>query len=79
MNVQEFQNIIKQGIPSELPSPKAYPAGANRAPKRKDILSIEEKQLQALNNSMIFLHTLFKKKTLSEKKSFCYQIKNNDR
>ena len=44
MNVQEFQNIIKQGIPSELPAPKAYPAGANRAPKRKDILSVEEKR-----------------------------------
>ena len=49
MNVQEFQNIIKQGIPSELPAPKAYPAGANRAPKRKDILSVEEKQLAVRN------------------------------
>ncbi|MEI4551415.1 urocanate hydratase [Pseudoalteromonas spongiae] len=49
MNVQEFQNIIKQGIPSDLPAPKAYPAGANRAPKRKDILSVEEKQLAVRN------------------------------
>jgi urocanate hydratase len=49
MNIQEFQNIIKQGIPSELPAPKAYPAGANRAPKRKDILSVEEKQLAVRN------------------------------
>ncbi|WP_100914595.1 urocanate hydratase [Pseudoalteromonas spongiae] len=49
MNVQEFQNSIKQGIPSELPAPKAYPAGANRAPKRKDILSVEEKQLAVRN------------------------------
>ncbi|MDE3270976.1 urocanate hydratase [Pseudoalteromonas sp. G4] len=49
MNLQEFQKSIKQGIPSELPAPKAYPAGANRAPKRKDILSIEEKQLAVRN------------------------------
>ncbi|RZQ54971.1 urocanate hydratase [Pseudoalteromonas phenolica] len=44
-----FQDIIKQGIPSVLPEPKAYPAGANRAPKRKDILSEEEKQLAVRN------------------------------
>ncbi|MEC8327621.1 MAG: urocanate hydratase [Pseudomonadota bacterium] len=49
MNLQQFQNSIKQGIPSELPAPKAYPAGANRAPKRKDILSVEEKQLAVRN------------------------------
>ncbi|ALO42213.1 urocanate hydratase [Pseudoalteromonas phenolica] len=49
MNLQEFQHSIKQGIPSELPAPKAYPAGANRAPKRKDILSVEEKQLAVRN------------------------------
>jgi len=49
MNLQEFQNSIKQGIPSELPAPKAYPAGSNRAPKRKDILSVEEKQLAVRN------------------------------
>jgi len=49
MNLQEFQHSIKQGIPSALPAPKAYPAGANRAPKRKDILSAEEKQLAVRN------------------------------
>ncbi|TMP27701.1 urocanate hydratase [Pseudoalteromonas rubra] len=46
-----FQDQIKQGIPSELPAPKPYPAGANRAPKRKDILSADEKQL-ALRNAL---------------------------
>ena len=40
-----FQEIIKQGIPSELPAPQPYPAGVSRAPKRKDILSVEEKQI----------------------------------
>ena len=32
-----FQEEIQQGIPSVLPQAKAYPADANRAPKRKDI------------------------------------------
>ncbi|KZN51764.1 urocanate hydratase [Pseudoalteromonas luteoviolacea] len=44
-----FQEQIKQGIPSVLPEAKPYPAGANRAPKRKDILSPEEKQLAVRN------------------------------
>ena len=38
-----FQDQIKQGIPTKLPAAKPYPADANRAPKRKDILSVEEK------------------------------------
>ena len=38
-----FKEQILQGIPSELPNKKEYPQGINRAPKRKDILSIEEK------------------------------------
>jgi urocanate hydratase len=44
-----FQDEIKQGIPSELPTAKPYPADANRAPKRKDILSVDEKQLAVRN------------------------------
>lgn len=44
-----FQVEILQGIPSELPPKKEYPEGANRAPKRKDILSNEEKQLAVRN------------------------------
>ena len=46
-----FQEDILQGIPSELPTKKEYPKGANRAPKRKDILSVEEKQL-AIRNAL---------------------------
>lgn len=46
-----FQEEILQGIPSELPSPKPYPKDANRAPKRKDILSTEEKKL-AIRNAL---------------------------
>ncbi|MDM8162010.1 urocanate hydratase [Labilibaculum sp. K2S] len=46
-----FQEQILQGIPTELPAKKAYPKDANRAPKRKDILSAEEKQL-AIRNAL---------------------------
>ena len=52
MNSQQkalFQDSIKQGIPSVLPEAKPYPVDANRAPKRKDILSVEEKQLAVRN------------------------------
>ncbi|MCG7531996.1 urocanate hydratase [Psychrobium sp. MM17-31] len=44
-----FEQEIKQGIPSELPAAKPYPLDANRAPKRKDILTSEEKQLAVRN------------------------------
>lgn len=44
-----FQDQILQGIPNVLPTKRAYPLDANRAPKRKDILSIEEKQLAVRN------------------------------
>ena len=46
-----FKEQILQGIPSILPAKKGYPKGANSAPKRKDILSIEEKQL-AIKNAL---------------------------
>ncbi len=46
-----FKEQILQGIPSELPAPHVYPEGINRAPKRKDILSTEEKQL-AIRNAL---------------------------
>ena len=46
-----FQEQIRQGIPNELPDKKPYPANANRAPQRKDILRPEEKQL-AIRNAL---------------------------
>ena len=46
-----FKEQILQGLPSTLPSKKAYPIGGNRAPKRKDLLSKEEKQL-AIRNAL---------------------------
>jgi len=46
-----FKEQILQGIPAELPSKKAYPKNANQAPRRKDILSLEEKKL-AIRNAL---------------------------
>ncbi|HEY9168234.1 MAG TPA: urocanate hydratase [Lutibacter sp.] len=46
-----FQELIKLGIPSELPSKKTYDKAINHAPKRMDILSKEEKEL-AIRNAL---------------------------
>ncbi len=46
-----FQEQILQGIPSELPNVKPYETEINHAPKRKEILSTEEKKL-ALKNAL---------------------------
>jgi len=46
-----FQDQIKQGIPSELPSKKTYEKAINHAPKRIDVLSKEEKEL-AIRNAL---------------------------
>lgn len=47
----DFKAQIVQGIPKQLPAPKLYDPNLNHAPKRKDILSIEEKKL-ALRNAL---------------------------
>ena len=44
-----FKEQIEQGIPSVLPNPKPYDLEINHAPKRKEILSDEEKKLALLN------------------------------
>lgn len=51
MTLQEFQHAIREGIPARLPAPKPYDTEINHAPKRKDILSREEKKL-ALRNAL---------------------------
>ena len=47
----DFQKDILAGIPAELPAPKPYDPTINHAPKRKDILSAEEKVL-AIRNAL---------------------------
>ena len=51
MTLKEFQDDIRAGIPEVLPVPKPYDEQINHAPKRKDILSAEEKEL-ALKNAL---------------------------
>jgi urocanate hydratase len=46
-----FQEQIKEGIPNTLPQPKPFDSSINHAPKRKEILSSEEKKL-ALQNAL---------------------------
>lgn len=49
--VTDFKQQILEGIPSKLPQPKPYDKSVSHAPKRKDILSTEEKKL-ALKNAL---------------------------
>ena len=54
----DFKNAILQGIPTELPPSKPYDTSVSHAPKRKDILSAEEKKL-ALRNALRYFSQKF--------------------
>ena len=51
MTLEEFQQELRQGIPSTLPEPQPYDTTVNHAPKRKDILTPAEKKL-AIRNAL---------------------------
>jgi hypothetical protein len=51
MTLEQFQADIRAGIPDVLPAPKPYDTTVNHAPKRKEILSREEKVL-AIKNAL---------------------------
>ncbi len=51
MNIQEFQQSILEGIPAQLPEAQKYDPTVSHAPRRKDILTKEEKKL-ALRNAL---------------------------
>ena len=51
MTLQQFQDDIRAGIPDVLPAPKPYDPSVNHAPKRKEILTREEKVL-AIKNAL---------------------------
>ncbi len=51
MTLQEFQDDIRAGIPDRLPAAKSYDRQINHAPRRKEILTEEEKAL-ALKNAL---------------------------
>ena len=60
-----FQEQIQQGIPSVLPKPKQYETDINHAPKRKEILSIEEKKL-ALRNALRYFEPQYHAELIKE-------------
>ena len=58
MNAAQFREVILEGIPGELPLPKPHDTKINHAPKRKDILTQEEKKL-ALKNALRYFPVKF--------------------
>jgi urocanate hydratase len=56
MSVNLFHKDLLQGIPSQVPPKKEFDSEVNHAPKRKDILSNEEKKL-ALKNALRYFPT----------------------
>ena len=73
MTPKEFQNEIRAGIPDQLPETKAYDPDINHAPKRKDILTDEEKRL-ALRNALRYfpehLHAALAKEFADELRQY---------
>lgn len=51
MTIEDIKSDICQGIPANIPPKKEYDPTVNHAPKRKEILSAEEKKL-ALRNAL---------------------------
>ena len=58
MTHEEFIADIRAGIPNTLPDPQPYDHTVNHAPKRKDILTPEEKKL-ALRNALRYFPKKF--------------------
>ncbi len=56
MNLQDFQDQIKQGIPKILPSMPEEAQGINHVPKRPDVLSETEREL-AVKNALRYFPT----------------------
>jgi urocanate hydratase len=60
MTTYQFRESVAEGIPDNLPDPKPYDPDLNHAPKRRDILSKEEKKL-ALRNALRYFPQKFHK------------------
>ena len=73
MTSNDFKSLVLQGIPDELPSLKEFNEDINHAPKRKDILSKEEKKL-AVRNALRYFpkkhHFVLAKEFADELKMF---------
>jgi urocanate hydratase len=68
-----FKSAILEGIPSEIPTTKPYDQSVNHAPKRKEILSSEEKKL-AIRNALRYFpphqHEFLAKEFADELKTY---------
>lgn len=60
MTNEEFKVAIRAGIPDVLPEPREYDKEVNHAPKRKEILTEDEKKL-ALRNALRYFPKKFHK------------------
>jgi len=58
MPADDFMKQVAEGIPEVLPVPKPYDQNINHAPKRKDILTADEKKL-ALKNALRYFPVSF--------------------
>jgi urocanate hydratase len=65
IQTKSFKEQITEGIPSVLPAIKPYEIEINHAPKRKEILSAEEKKL-ALRNALRYFDAEFHATLLPE-------------
>ena len=65
---EEFQKLILQGIPDELPEPAVYEPEINHAPIRKQILTNDEKKL-AIRNALRYFPAKFHKELAPEFKN----------
>ena len=75
MTTADFKKMIIEGIPEKLPDPKPYDQNLNHAPKRKDILSPDEKKL-ALKNALRYFPVHFHKVLAKE---FARELHNTGR
>ncbi|HAA01540.1 MAG TPA: urocanate hydratase [Flavobacteriales bacterium] len=73
MSTADFKKLVLQGIPDRLPKAKTWDPEINHAPKRKEILSAEEKKL-ALRNALRYFpkkhHAVLAKEFAEELKSY---------
>jgi len=71
--MNDFKNTLLQGIPNELPEAKTFDTTINHAPKRKDILSVDEKKL-AIRNALRYFdkqhHSVLSKEFAQELKTY---------
>jgi urocanate hydratase len=58
MTNDDFRRLVAEGITDTLPEPQPFDPDLNHAPKRKDILSIDEKKL-ALKNALRYFPRKF--------------------